>query len=292
MNSRVNKLKIVAIMGPTGSGKSAWAIKLAKQFNGVIISADSRQIYKGLDVATAKVSPAERKLVPHYMLDVVDPDQAFSVADYQAAVYRILEEIRKQNTKSNQPILPFLVGGTGLYIEAVAEGLELSIAPDRKERQKLEAMALPTLVKELLRLDPETTVDLNNKVRVVRAIEIARSGRKPGKLKTDLEVLRIGIEAPRDILYGRIDLRAKKLPINKFVVEVIRHPGPLSLYTPAVRSYVDKKIDKLALVEKLAQIDRNYARKQMTWLRRDKQIKWVSSLTEAQGAITHFIGSR
>lgn len=285
-------LKVVAIMGPTASGKSAWALKLAKQFNGVIISADSRQIYKGLDVATAKVGIKEREAIPHYMLDVVDPGQPFSVADYQKAVYRLLAEIRKQNAKSPIPVLPIIVGGTGLYIEAVAEGLDLSIAPDQVMRKGLEAMTLPHLVAELISLDPDTKVDLKNKVRVVRAIEIAKSGRKPGKVKTNIEVLRIGIDIPTDELYTRINNRVKSFPFRKLLAEVSTYPEQLSLYGPAVRDYLNKKISKVDLLDKLAQMDRNYARKQMTWLRRDKKIVWLTSLKQAQEEVSKFIGPR
>lgn len=284
-------LKVVAIVGPTSSGKSEWALKLAKQFNGIIISADSRQIYKGLDVATAKVGTKERAQVPHLLLDMVDPGQPFSVADYQKQVYKILAEIRKQNTKTAKPVLPILVGGTGLYIEAITEGLDLSVAPDLVLRKQLEAKPLVTLVSELLELDPETIVDLKNKVRVVRAIEIAKSGHKPGKTPPNLDILRIGLEMPREELYRRINNRVAGLPLKQFVPEVLNHPEQLSLYAPAVKAYEDKKINKAELLEKLAQMDRNYARRQMAWLRRDKKIVWLDSFAKAKLAVSRFIES-
>jgi tRNA dimethylallyltransferase len=290
-------LKIVAIMGPTASGKSEWAIKLAKQFNGIIISADSKQVYKGLDIATTKVSKALREEVPHYMLDVVKPSDEYSTAQFQKAVYRILAKIKKQNLSNKKPVLPILVGGTGLYADAVLKGFDLSIQPNLDARNNLNKKPLASLVAKLLRLDPNTKVDLKNKVRVVRAIEIAESGKPAGVIDPGLRFIKIGLSMPREKLYQRIDRRVSRLPIDKLTAETLRYYAKMSatarvaLGYDLVFAYANGRITKDELLAKLAQLHRNYARKQLTWLRRDKDLVWAEDINQAKLLVRKFLTS-
>ena len=169
-------LKMVAIVGPTAAGKSAWAIRLAQRFNGVILSADSRQVYIGLDEITAKTPPDQREGIPHYLLDIVKPSEDFSVAKYQAVAYRVLDDIAATNRKSPTPLLPILVGGTGLYVAAVCDGYQLNPAPPNHDlRHQLSTYGLTQLQKIILDLNPNTSIDLNNPRRIIRAIEKAQT---------------------------------------------------------------------------------------------------------------------
>ena len=308
-------LKLVAIVGPTASGKSAWAIRLAKKFNGIIISADSRQVYRDLDIATAKITKPEMAGVPHYLLSVVRPDEEFNVAIYQTKVRAILNRItkpnqhRSQNTSASngrcqltyqeKTVVPFLVGGTGLYVAAITEGYQLpAVSPDPKLRARLETQPLITLVRQLRRLDPSTKVDVKNKRRVVRAIEILRGGGRPAKTLPDFDVLKIGIKMPREKIYANIERRIRHLDWDALIKETKKlmragldfASNPLTaIYYQFVRDYITGRLTKDQTIAKLIRDDKNYAKRQLTWFNRDKHIHWVTTLTEAGRLVKDFL---
>ena len=291
----MKQLNLVAIVGATASGKSAWAVKLAKKFNGVIISADSRQGYKGLDVATAKVTKAEMDGVPHYLLSVVKPDEEFNVAIYQKMVEKILDRLRR----SHRPKVPFLVGGTGLYVAAITEGYQLpTVSPDAKLRARLAKQPLTKLIEQLRRLDPDTAVDINNPRRVIRAIEILQAGGRPAKTKPSFEVLKIGIQLPREKIYHNIGHRVRTLDWDALTRETRRlmragfdfNSNPLTaIYYRPVKDFIEGRLDRDQTIAKLIRGDKNYAKRQLTWFNKDKTIHWVTTLTEAERLVKSFL---
>lgn len=203
-------IKLLVIVGPTATGKTDLAIKLAKKFSGEIVSADSRQIYQGMDIGTGK-EVADKKVIKEkgkwivrgvqiHLYNVIKPDETFSVADYQQLAYQAIEDIQSRGK------LPILVGGTGLYVQAVTEGLKIpKVPPDLKLREKLERKPLAHLVAELERVDPETAfrIDQKNPRRIIRALEVYYLTGQPistlqEKFKADFDSLVIGLVAPRE----------------------------------------------------------------------------------------------
>jgi len=291
--THTTRQKVIAIVGPTASGKSAWAVKLAKQFNGVVISADSRQVYRGLDVATAKVSKSEMENIPHYLLDVVKPTEDFDVATYQGLVYKLLKKVGKNN-------LPIIAGGTGLYVQAVTDGYIFSTAkPDLKLRAQLEKQPLPKLVQQLKKLAPELIIDFQNPRRVIRALEIVRQqGSRPAKQDPGFDTLKIGIKLSREKQDKRIEQRIRKMDLQALAKETEKlikdrfdfASNPLTaLYYRFAKDWLENKITKAELIEKLIRADQQYAKRQMTWFKKDHQINWVVNYTEAKRLVQQFL---
>ncbi len=216
--------KLVVLLGPTASGKSGLGITLAQRFNGEIISADSRQIYRSLDIGTAKVTPAEQALIPHHVLDVADPREIYTVAQFQRDAIAAINDILK---RSHQP---FLVGGSPHYIQTVVDNLDIPhIEPQPELRAQLEKRPLPELLEQLEELDPRgaATIDRNNPRRVIRALEVCLVSGKPfsqqRKMSDPLyQSLLLGIEWPREVLYRRIDERVDERMQQGMVQEVQR----------------------------------------------------------------------
>ena len=189
-----NKPKIIVILGPTASGKSSLAIKLAEKFKGEIVNADSRQVYKKMDIGTGKTDSLGSK-VRHHLLDIVSPDKPFSLAQYQRLAFRAIDDILKRKK------LPIICGGTGLYIRAIVDNLNIpKVKPDIKLRQKLEKQTVAKLFSRLEKLDPRTAkiIDQNNKRRLVRALEVVltkcASFTELQNKKPRYEVLQIGLK--------------------------------------------------------------------------------------------------
>lgn len=287
---------LIAIVGPTASGKSALALKLAKKYKGYIISADSRQVYQGMDIGTAKPTKAEQRSIHHEMLDIAAPNKRFTVAEYQSKVFAILK---------TRPGQPFLVGGTGLYIDAVLQNWQIpSGKPNAKLRHQLEKSSLGELVKRLRKVDPASTrvIDLNNKRRVIRALEVAlQTGQSFTRLKKQrplpYRVLKIGLTLPRQKLIERInkrvDLMMKRslLKETKLLVKRYGYNAP-ALDGLGYRQLIRHLKGELTLTEAVERIKietRQYAKRQMTWFKRDKSIHWLRTQSQAERLIRKFI---
>lgn len=288
-----NRRKLIAIVGPTAVGKSAWAVELAKSINGVVISADSRQVYKGLDILTAKTSPSDMQGVPHYMLDIVDVGDSFSVTDYQQQVYRIIDQLPNDVT-------PILVGGTGLYISAVCDGYNfLDTKPNPELRKELEKLELDELQKRLLAIEPDTTVDIKNPRRIIRALEILQSGKKRQNSKTPrYSCLKIGILRSNEEIKTNITNRIKNMDINKLLLEVrglgSQHDivgNTLSTYYRPAVDLMGGKISREEAIEQMIKADTAYAKRQMTWFKKDPEICWIRDLEEARKEVNSFLKS-
>ncbi len=277
------KPKLISIIGPTASGKSDLAVTLARQFNGEVISTDSRQVYTGLDIGSGKIKKKEMQGVPHYLLDVISPKKVFTVADFKREADKKISEITSRGH------LPILCGGTGFYIDAVTKNIILpEVKPDQKFRIKAQKSKIETLQKQLKKLDLERykTIDIQNKVRLIRAIEIAKELGSVPKIKSKplYDVLTIGILWDPEILRKRINLRLEKRIKAGMINEVKKlHEKGLSwkrleslgLEYRYVALFLEKKITKVEMIERLQFEIWHYAKRQMTWFQRDKNIVWV-----------------
>ena len=295
--------KVIVIVGPTASGKTSLGIRLAKKFNGEIVSADSRQIYRGLDIGTAKPTLKERQTVPHHLTDVKYPNQPYTVAQYKRDCLRAIRQIVKKNK------LPIIVGGTGLYIKAVVDNLSIPrVKADpllRKElEQELQSRGLNFLYNELIKLDPEAAyiVDPRNPRRVIRALEIAMSTKKPfsetrRQGKPLFEFLQIGISRPKEKLKERINKRIDAMVETGLVEEVKnlikKYPlGTSAFEAIGYREIIDHLEDRLSLEEAVELMKRNtwyFAKRQLTWFRKDKSIHWITTPRKAERLIKNFL---
>ncbi|MDD5489687.1 MAG: tRNA (adenosine(37)-N6)-dimethylallyltransferase MiaA [Candidatus Moranbacteria bacterium] len=309
--------KIIVILGPTSSGKSDIAIKLAKKFNGEVISADSRQIYRGMDVGTGKVRGTwnvERgtfvsEKIPHYMIDIIYPRTSFNAAKYKKQAEKIIDDILKRGK------LPIICGGTGFWIQTIVDDVNFpEVKPDWQLRKKLEKRSAEKLFAMLKKLDLRRakTIDKNNKVRLVRAIEICKSiGKVPkipayakasaGKQNTKYQIpdtkyrtLQIGLKLSKEQLYSNIEKRVLSRFKQGMIAEVekLRRQGlswkkiqSFGLAYFWIPLYLQNKIAKKELIEKVTQAEKNYAKRQMTWFKRDKRIKWLKNHSEIEKAV-------
>jgi len=279
------------------------SVKLAKQFNGVIISADSRQFYKELNIATAKTTKDQQGGIPHYMIDIANPTQDFNLSLYQTTVYNLLNTINRWNWIRPKKTLPFIVGGTGLYIQAIVDGYRLpQVAPNPQLRSKLEAMSLADLVAKLNQLDPKSTVDLKNKRRVIRAIEILTgTGKLERKAKPpNFDFLLIGVNRDTADLHRRIHQKIQEMYKQGVVKETkgllekgydFSQPAFSALGYHHLRDYIKGRITLKQALEKMETDTKKFAKRQMTWFKRDKRVHWVSRLNEAEELIKNFLKS-
>jgi tRNA dimethylallyltransferase len=285
---KINKTKIFVVVGPTASGKSDLAIQLAKKFNGEIISADSRQVYKGLDIGTGKVSKKEQRLVPHHLLDIANPKRIFTVSQFKKLANESIKDISKRGK------LPILVGGTGQYIDTVVYDMTLpEVPPDYKLRAKLEKQTAEQLFKRLQKLDPERAlnIDRHNPRRLIRALEIVIATGKPvGTItrQSPYEVLWIGLN-PKDLgkrISTRLFTRFKQGMIQE--IKKLRANGvswqrlhDLGLEYRWVGEFLHEHISAAEMLSGLEQAIRQYSKRQMTWFKRNKEINWIKSSGEA-----------
>ena len=277
------KPKILVILGPTATGKSALAIEIARKYNGEIISADSRQVYIGLDIGTGKVTKKEMRGVPHHMLDIVSPKKVFSVAEWKKQAEEKIVDILKRGK------LPIICGGTGFYIQSVVDNIMLpEVPPNKALRKKLEGKSAHELLKILEKLDWRRAkeIEQKNPIRLIRAIEIAKTlGKVPNmqKNKSPYQFIQIGLTTNKEVLKKKINARlvarikqgmiveAKKLHTNRLSYKRMRSLGLEYKY---LANFLEKKISKQELVEKLDKEIYDYAKRQITWFKRDKKIKW------------------
>ncbi len=289
--------KLVVILGPTASGKSDLAVNLARRFSGEIISADSRQVYKKLDIGSGKITKREMKGIKHHLLSVANPKRKFTVAQYQKLA---LQEIKKIQAAGH---VPFLVGGTGFYIQSIVDGITIpQVSPDWALRKKLSRYSIERLYEMLKKLDPvrAASIDAKNPVRLIRAIEIVKTTKKPvTPLKTNrqFDVLQIGIRKSPIQLKKLIAARLQKR-LKKMIVEVKKlHKEGLSwkrleelgLEYRFVAQYVQHKISKGEMVQTLQKEIWQYSKRQMTWFRRDLKIHWIKNEKEVKGLIKKFL---
>ena len=278
------KPKVIVILGQTATGKSNFAVKVAKQLNGEIISADSRQIYKGLEIGSGKITEKEMKGVPHHLLDFANPKNKFTVAKYKKLTDSAIAEI------VNKGKTPIICGGTGFYIDAVVNNIVLpEVKPNPKLRKELEKKSEIELLKILKKLDTARAknIDIKNKVRVIRAIEIATALGKVPKIKnspSQYEFTKIGLYAPKEFLEKKITKRIKKMYRDGLVNEVkrlkksglsdkrIMNLGFEYLY-PLL--FIQKKISEKEMIEETILGNTQYAKRQMTWFKRDPEIQWI-----------------
>lgn len=278
----MSKPKVIAIVGPTASGKTALSIALAKAFDGEVISADSRQVYRGLNLGSGKVTLEEMDGIPHHLLDVADPKERFSVAEFQKLGKAAIADILSRGK------LPIVCGGTGLYVDTLLNGTTLPEVPPNKElRDTLEKLSAEELFKKLEELDPERAeeIDRHNPVRLVRAIEIAEALGKVPKMETsqDYKVLKIGLLPPDEILKEKITQRiterldqgileeAKKLNTEGLSYERMEELGLEYRYMARL---LQGMISREEFESQLANEIWQYAKRQKTWFKRDKEIKW------------------
>jgi tRNA dimethylallyltransferase len=289
--------QLVAVVGPTATGKSDLAVELALKFGGEVISADSRQVYRGLDIGTGKITPAEMKEVPHWLLDVVNPDQQFTVIDYKDRAERVINQILDRER------LPILVGGTGLYIQAVVDDLALpNVPPNKKLRSELEGRPMAELYELLKRVDPERAknIDQYNPRRLIRALEIfAELGYipKPPKPNQKYDVLFIGLDLPDDRLRQRINERLASRLENGMIEEVkeLHRRGlsydrleSLGLEYRYLALFLQNNLNRQELKETLQNKIWQYARRQRTWFKHNEKIHWFNPTD--QTAITELVG--
>ena len=279
---KIEKPKVIAVVGPTASGKTSYAISLAKKNNGEIISADSRLVYIGFDIGTAKPSIEEREGIPHHMIDIVEPEVDYSAGLYaQEAEKKILDIFARGK-------LPIIVGGTGLYFRLLLENYDVpKIEPNYELRQELSLLSFDELYKILLKTDPIRAAEIskNDKKKIIRAIEIAKHLEKPlseYKKEPKFDVEWIGLNYPRDILYERINKRVDIMIKDGLVEEteyLLKKHGRIKniIYTigyQEIVSYLDNEISLEEAKEKIKQNTRNYAKRQLTWFRKNSLIKW------------------
>ena len=292
--------KLIVIEGTNASGKSSLGVQLAARFGGEIISADSRQVFRRLDLGSGKITPEEMDGVPHHLLDVRDPGEFFSMADFQRLTYEAIDGILQRNR------LPFLVGGTGLYVDAVADGYNLSDkAPDHSLRAHLETFSTPELYEMLKQKLPETDIDPKNRHRVMRALEkLDADDYQPVGKTPRYDLLKLGVTWPREILKQRIDERLEKRLQEGMVEEVkaLLDEGvseefmvKLGLEYKYLTWYLTGKIGYEQMKEELGNAIKKFAKRQMTWFRRDPRIHWLDMSNnpeaEAEELINGFINS-
>lgn len=284
---------IITILGPTAIGKSSLAVSLSQKFNGAIISADSRQIYKHFDIGSGKISPDEMQGIKHYMLDIKNLWQDYNLAEFQKDTQLVLKELQKTNT------LPFLVGGTGLYIESIIYNYNLpSIDMNSKLRAQLSKLDKLELQNKLLELNPITNLnqsDWNNPVRLIRAIEIAQSNLTSSATNKDIiyKPLLIGLTTSLENIKARIikrvDVRLeqgaieeiadiKKILAKKLSPDLASQKlAQFGLGTMTINKYLEDKIDYEEMRRQYIQSEYQYARRQLTWFRRMNDINWFEA---------------
>ncbi|MGH2351126.1 MAG: tRNA (adenosine(37)-N6)-dimethylallyltransferase MiaA [Chloroflexota bacterium] len=291
---------VLALVGPTATGKTALSLALAERLPVEIVSADSRMVYRWMDIGTAKPSWEERTRVPHHLVDVVDPDEPYSVALYQQQALAAIGRIHARGR------LPLLVGGTGLYVRAVCDGLRIpAVTPDETYRRELEERAAregwPALQAELAQVDPASAarIDPRNVRRVIRALEVQRATgvpfsawqeRRPPPFRTVFA----GLDVPRPLLYERIDRRVLE-QIDAGLIEEVRalvargyDSNLVSMSGFGYREigqFLRGECDRATAIARYQQATRHYARRQLTWFRPDARIHWFDATSVTPDAV-------
>jgi tRNA dimethylallyltransferase len=269
------KPKVIVILGQTATGKSALAVKIAKKFNGEIISADSRQVYKGLDIGTGKITKKEMQGIPHHLLNVINPKKKFTVVEYQKLATSAMADICKRGKT------PIICGGTGFYIDAITKGIVFPEVPANfKLRNILLQKPTTVLFRMMQKIDPERArnIDSKNKVRLIRAIEIAKHFGEVPHLEArppSYEFIKIGLSLPLPNLKEKIGKRVKKMfypSVGAGLLKEIAKLGKLGVSKKRLKEFGFEYNEPT--IEKVVSGSVKYAKRQMTWFKRDKEIKW------------------
>ena len=287
------KIPVIVIGGPTASGKTQLAIEWALKLGGEIISCDSRQIYKYMDIGTAKPTLQERELVPHHLIDIIYPDEVMSAGEFQKLARRCIEDIYARGK------IPFLVGGTGLYIRAVIRDIDFPPKVDENIREvikeKIRREGLSNVYSELVEVDPATAskISPNDEIRITRALEVYYATGKPisfYRRGIDIDYPRYDIvyfvlNPPRDLLYKRIEERVDKMiqlgliEETKNILEMGYSPDLPSLQTLGYREiikYLQGIYDLESAVEEIKKETRRYAKRQLTWFRNETRVRLIT----------------
>ncbi|MDQ0206259.1 tRNA (adenosine(37)-N6)-dimethylallyltransferase MiaA [Alkalicoccobacillus murimartini] len=290
--------KLLVIAGPTAVGKSDLGIKLAKALDGEVISGDSMQVYKGMDIGTAKVTTKEMDGVPHHLIDIKEPDESFSVAEFQERCTVLLDDLAKRNKQ------PVLVGGTGLYIQSITHSYQFADRPeDREFRLRLENMAATdgneSVHKLLAAVDPQAALDIhqNNVRRVIRALEVHHVTGEPFSKQQIQEPTRpflaIGLDLDRDLLYQRINQRVDKMMEDGLLSEVQSlmeqglndQPSAQAIGYKEIIMYLRGECTKEEAIDLLKRNSRRYAKRQLTWFRNKMDITWFDAGMEEKDVL-------
>lgn len=300
---------LVVILGPTASGKSALAVSLAERFAGEVLACDSTQVYRGFDIGTAKPTHAERRGIPHHLIDVVEPSAVFTAGEYRRQALAVLADLRSRAR------LPILTAGTGLYLRALLEGL--ADAPERSDvlRARLQESAarhggIQYLHRMLRRLDPVTAarISQNDGQKLIRALEICllagktvedvyRSGRSPLE---GYSISKLGLNPPREALYDRIGRRVQQMLDQGWLDEVaalIRNGTPLSakpfefLGYRELRDHLAEGVPSPKVIEAIAQDTRRYAKRQLTWFRKEPGVIWLAGFGDDDNVLKRAIAA-
>ena len=295
----MEKKKVIVICGPTASGKTALSIQLAKKIDGEIVSCDSMQIYKEMNIGTAKPTLEEMQGIKHYMIDTISPEQRYSVADYKKDAKKAIREIIEKGK------VPIVVGGTGLYVDSLIYEIEYpNIEFDENYRKQLEKQAeekgLEDLYKEAEKIDPEAMkkISVNDKKRIIRVLEIyhatgynkTEQERKSREKEPEFDYLVYGLNMPREKLYERINLRVDLMIEQGLIEEVENIYNKYKKFPTAMQGlgykevveYLNGDLTKEEMIEKIKQETRRYAKRQMTWFKKNKQTIWLDTENTVQ----------
>jgi len=293
------KSKIIVILGPTASGKTDLSIEIAKKFNGEVISADSRQVYRGMDIGTGKITKQEMQGIKHYLLDVASPKRKFTIAQFQKKAHKAIKAILKKNK------LPIVCGGSAFYIQSIVDNIMIpKVKPDWKLRKQLQKQTAEELFKKLKALDPKRArnIDKHNKRRLIRAIEINKKTKQPiPKLKQQYpyNTLIIGIKKDKQGLKKNIQERLKKRLKQGMIEEVkklhksgvsYKRLEELGLEYKNISLYLQNKISKQDMIQNLQREIEQFSKRQMTWFKKDKRITWIKNKKTASELIKKFLG--
>lgn len=282
---------LIVIVGPTASGKTALAVELAKQHRGEIICADSRTVYKSMDIGTAKPSLEDQANVRHWGLDLVEPGERFTVADFKRYAEQKIYDIRQRGN------VPFLVGGTGLYVDAVLFDYQFGSPANDELRSALQGYSLEELHVYCVKNNIPLPENANNKRYVIRAIEQKTINAKRRDVPLSNSII-VGIATDREVLRTRIAQRAEQLFNDGVVDEAIKLSKKYGWNSeamtgnvyPVIRKYLDDELSEEAMRERFQILDWKLAKRQLTWLRRNRHIKWLS-LTEAKSYLQSVLAS-
>jgi tRNA dimethylallyltransferase len=293
-----NQPKIIVILGPTASGKSDVAIQLAREFDGEVISADSRQIYRHMDIGSGKITPEEQEMAKHYMLDIADPMEEWSAGKFKREAEKIIWDILSHGK------VPIICGGTGFWIKAIVDNITFpDVKPNPELRKQLEKEPTEKLFKKLKNLDPKraVSIDQHNRPRLIRAIEIATELGNVPEIKSEpkYDALQIAIDWPKEKLHERIKIRLDQRFDEGMIQEVQnlhnKHNvtwerlDDFGLEYRWISRFLRDLISENEMKEKLLQEIKNYAKRQMTWFKKDKRIQWMKDYSRIKKEVRNFL---